>query len=137
VTEVKVRRETATGLLLGLLLALVAAPSERASGDDDLAVVKKAVEEPRALASNLEPREAKSGRPAPRWVKVRIVENGAHKSRVSVSLPLAMVRALGDDFPVEVGSSHLRLCEILRELETGQPLVEVKGKDSTVRVWVE
>ena len=73
----------------------------------------------------------------PQGLKVRIVESGAHKSRVTVNLPLAMVRALGDDFPVDLGSSHLRVSEVLQALESGEPLVEVNSPDSTVRVWVE
>jgi hypothetical protein len=48
-----------------------------------------------------------------------------------------MVRALGDDFPIDMGSTHLRLSEVLKSLESGEPLVEVKKPDTTVRVWVE
>ena len=120
---------------------------EGTPADDDLAVVKKAVAtEPDArpeggvgalrLEGRSQPRPR--SRPAePRWLKVRVVESGAHKSRVTVNLPLAMVRALGDDFPIDLGSSHLRLSEVLQTLESGEPLVEVKSADSTVRVWVE
>ena len=130
------RHDKATGLLLGLLLgmATTGASGERAPGDDDLAVVKKAVVAEPTPAPKTTP---KARSKEPQWLKVRIVESGAHKSRVTVNLPLAMVRALGDDFPVDVGSTHLRLSEVLRTLESGEPLVEVKSPDSTVRVWVE
>ena len=132
------RHETATVLLLGLLLGLATtgAASPRASGDDDLAVVKKAVAtEPAHSRADSAPPRARAREP--QWLKVRIVESGAHKSRVTVNVPLAMVRVLGDDFPVDLGSSHLRLSEVLQTLESGEPLVEVKSPDSTVRVWVE
>lgn len=128
-------RRTAIGLLWGLLLGIPMAGSagERAAGDDDLAVVKKATApEPSPAA-----KESKTRRSEPQWLKVRIVEGGAHKSRVTVNLPLAMIRALGDDLPVDLGSTHLRLSEVLRTLESGEPLALVKSPDSTVRVWVE
>lgn len=130
------RHETPTGLVLGLLLGLAAtgAAGEGARGDDDLAVVKKAVAAEPIPAPKTSP---KARAKEPQWLKVRIVESGAHKSRVTVNLPLAMVRALGDDFPVDLGSSHLRVSEILQALESGEPLVEVNSPDSTVRVWVE
>jgi len=143
------RREKAAGLLVGLLLgmATAGAAGERPAADDDLAVVKKAVapqptpdpKEARArpASGKADPRAEKSRRSEPQWLKVRIVESGAHKSRVTVNLPLAMVRALGDDFPVDLGSTHLRLSEVLRTLEAGEPLVLVKSPDSTVRVFLE
>ena len=142
------RDDTATGLLLVLLLGLATtgSASERASGDDDLAVVKKAVAaeptpSPKMASvgprSTGDPKRPKAQAPPPTWLKVRIVESGAHKSRVIVNLPLAMVRALGDDLPADLGSSHLRLSEVLEALESGEPLVEVISADSTVRVWVE
>jgi len=142
------RNPIATGLLLGVLLGSTTGvrAGEPPTGDDDLAVVKKAVATeptpaPRiALAREGSRSEAGEARPRiaePRWLKVRVVESGAHKSRVTVNLPLAMVRALGDDFPIDMGSAHLRLSEVLKSLESGEPLVEVKKPDTTVRVWVE
>ena len=142
------RYDRATGLFLGLLLGLatLGVSGERAPGDDDLAVVKKAVTAEATPAPQMasaqptpkgEPKAPLARTAAPQWLKVRIVESGAHKSRVTVNLPLAMVRALGDDFPVDLGASHLRLSEVLSALESGEPLVEVKSAESTVRVWVE
>ena len=141
-------QQTATGLFLGLLLGLATAgvAGPRQSADDDLAVVKKAVAPeptpaPKMASARPAPKSdtsAPSARSAaPRWLKVRVVESGAHKSRVTVNLPLAMVRALGDDFPIDVGSSHLRLGDVLQALDSGEPLVEVNKTDATVRVWVE
>jgi hypothetical protein len=76
----------------------------------------------------------------PTWFKVRIVERGPKASRVTVNLPLALVRALGDDFPVDVHCrrcGRIKLSEVLRELTTGQDIVEIDSDDATVRVWVE
>jgi hypothetical protein len=69
---------------------------------------------------------------------VRVVEKGARRAKITVNLPLAVVRVLGDDFPVDVGSRRLRLSEILETLEAGgEPLVQVDDAEASVRVWVE
>jgi hypothetical protein len=54
------------------------------------------------------------------------------------------VRAVGEDLPLDLpcfeGSPHrarITLGEILRTLDAGQELVEVKEDDASVRVWVE
>jgi hypothetical protein len=95
----------------------------------------------------------RSGR-EPQWFKVRVVEKGSKRGRVTINLPLSVVRALGDDWPIEIacGRRHgdrdrdrdhardcpnIRLSEVLRTLDTGQPLVEIDDDDATVRVWVE
>src|SRR5262245_56060880 len=145
------RRQATTAFLLLAVLGLARAgrsqdPVPATSGDDDLALVKKAVasaepvpspipsplptKQPTKSSSKLRPSEG-------RWLKVRVVESGEKKSRVTVNLPLAMVNALGDDFPVKLGATHLRLSEVLASLQSGEPLVEVKSEDATVRVWVE
>jgi hypothetical protein len=85
-----------------------------------------------------------------RWFKVRITEKGAKKARVNVNVPIALVRALGDDFPIDIGrhggwrgdwrggrEKAIRLGEVLATLEAGQSLVEIDDEDSTVRIWVE
>jgi len=57
-------------------------------------------------------------------------------------LPLALVRALGDDMAVpgcaesDTGR-RLTVGEVLRALDTGESLVEIEDEQSTVRVWVE
>ena len=109
---------------------LVLAPevSFAGSADDDLAVVKKAVAEAPAKAEKV------------RWLKVRVVEKAG--KRLSISVPLSVARALGEDWPVNVGcrkSCHNRvtLGELLRSLDAGQDLVQVESDGATVRVWVE
>jgi len=147
-----------------------------ASVEDDLAVVKRAVARQEAPATTPpEAVEAKepvtrvdgkddawerrndarpraSGRDL-RWFKVRITERGAKKARVTVNVPIALVRALGDDFPIDIGGhggwrgrdggwrggreKAIRLGEVLATLESGQSLVEIDDDESTVRIWVE
>ena len=91
-----------------------------ASAEDDLAVVKRAVARRRPRQSRRRPAPARgrrggrggrrdAERPAAstgatlRWFKVRVTEKGAKKARVNVNLPIALVRALGDDFPIDIG----------------------------------
>jgi hypothetical protein len=80
-----------------------------------------------------------SGR-EPRWFKVRIVERGPKPSRVTVNLPIGLVRSLGDDWPLEVHCrecGRIKLSEVLRSLTTGQDIVDIESEDATVRIWVE
>jgi hypothetical protein len=136
------------------LLALVLAGSSARAGsvEDDLTVVKKAVA-PRSQASAgaqaAESQEqekdatrvrARKGK-EPQWLRVRVVEKAGKK--VSVNLPLALVRAMGDDMPIglhcgrEGKGATLTIGEVLRALDSGQDLVQVEDEDAHVRVWVE
>lgn len=136
---VRTRRRVAVA---GLLLACVGPiTAEGGPQDDDLAIVKRGVQSARSESRGTVS-EGGGGktRPVsrPLWLKVRVVEKGARRAKITLNLPLAVVRALGDDFPVDVGSRRLRLSEILQTLEDGgEPLVQVDDEQSSVRVWVE
>ena len=141
---------------------LLAATVFAGAPEDDLAVVKKAVaraQETRPPDSETKVKEflpkaeaspARKG--TPQWLKVRVVEKGSKKGKVSINVPLLLARALGDDFPIDWHCHHrrsedredrkrerceIRLSEVLAALEAGQDLVEVDDDDTTVRVWVE
>ncbi len=133
-------------------VALAASTGWAGSADDDLSVVKKAVssqkqEEPARVAA--EPRmddraPARAKGEKPRWLRVRVVGKTEHKARVSINLPLDLVRALPDDVPIDLhghrfeNEGHrLRISEILKALDTGQSLVEIQDEDATVKVWLE
>ena len=126
----------------------VCVPASWASGalDDDLAVVKKATAGQTAEGAEADkgaPQKAKS--PSPQWLKVRVTEKAGKKAKVSINVPLALVRALGDDCPLDwhfkAGHSgetrKIHLSDLLKALEAGQQIVEVDDEESTVRVWVE
>ena len=128
------------------LLALVLAGSSARAGsvEDDLRVVKKAVA-PRSQAAESHEKDATRSRAGkgkePQWLRVRVVEKAGTK--VSVNLPLALVRAMGDDIPIgphcgrEGKGATLTIGEVLRALDSGQDLVQVDDEDANVRVWVE
>jgi hypothetical protein len=76
---------------------------------------------------------------------VRVTEKGEKQSRLSINLPLSLVRALGDGCPIrwhgtrlgKEGERPVRLSDVLRALESGQNIVEIEDEEATVRIWVE
>ena len=133
--------------VLGLSVSTAAAQGSKPK-EDDLALVKRAVAQ-NAAPTAQRPAEAPSAARAqsrsdePRWFKVRVVDKATGKRKVTVNMPLSLVKALGDDMPVDwpcgEGRIHstLRMSEVLAALESGQDLVQVDDEDSEVRVWVE
>jgi hypothetical protein len=147
------------GALLGLALVVPGAPGE---ADDDLTVVKKAMKQegPTGTRAEKAPEPVEKERPAlrrggkPQWLRVRVVEKQGRK-KVNVNLPLALVRALGDDFDIGVfcgdNDRHgrrrsnredgycppIKLAEVLAALDSGEDLVQVDDEDASVRVWVD
>jgi len=138
-----------TRYLTGFLFVALAVPAAADRAEDDLQLVRKAVassqvvqarppaEEPPAPKAEARPRKGE-----PQWFRVRIQERGGKRAKVSVNLPLGLVRSFGDDWPIAPdGCRKDRHCptlgEVLRSLDSGQSLVEIESDDSTVRVWVE
>jgi hypothetical protein len=123
------------------IFLMAPAASFAGSADDDLAVVKKAVAQSSPPAADPASPRAEPPRSDKkmRWLKVRVTEKAG--KRVSINVPLSVARALGEDWPVDLGcrrgASRVTLGEILRSLEAGQDLVEVDSDDAKVRVWVE
>jgi hypothetical protein len=133
--------------VLGVSVLTAAAQGSKPK-EDDLALVKRAVAQnsaPAALPQAEAPPapRASSRSHEPQWFKVRVVDKATGKKKVTVNMPLSLVKALGDDMPVDFpcgeGRIHstLRMSEVLAALESGQDLVQVDDEDSEVRVWVE
>jgi hypothetical protein len=148
-----------------LALVLAAETTGTRSAEDDLALVKKAVAKgsPTVVAQDAAgtkvdppareaPRATVRNGKEPQWFKVRVSEKkGTKGTKVSVNLPLALVRAMGEDWPLDIhcgracgaerhsGKDRVRLTlgDVLRALDSGQDLVQVDDEDATVRVWVE
>lgn len=158
------RKRLAWGTTALAVAAAVATGIAVASGagpavEDDLAVVKRAVAQSTqavpdtpATSRTQEPeprpeaaRPARTSGKQPNWLKVRVTEKGTSRKKVTVNLPLALVRALDDgDFPINFGCGEkqhrrcsIKLAEVLDALESGQDLVEVDDEDQLVRIWVE
>lgn len=134
-------------LAIGVMAASLAASGLAA--DDDLDVIKRAVNqtEPRS-SSALRVDQAPAAKKAePQWLRVRVNGKGDKKQKVSVNLPLAFVRAVGNDWPLRFGSAchgksevhycSMKLSEVLKTLDSGQDIVEVEDEEQSVRVWVE
>ena len=139
-----------TTLFAGIVLAALAAPAVADRAEDDLQLVKKAVLSAQAAPTRppAEDPAPPAARPAPRkgepqWFRVRVVEKAGKRAKVSVNLPLVLVRSLGDEWPIaergrcREGGHCPTLGEVLRALDSGQSLVEIEDDEATVRVWVE
>jgi hypothetical protein len=141
----------APSMVMGVLL-LAAGPGlahARGPAEDDLAVVRRAVarmDEPSARpTASPAPRSRPARKAEPQWLRVRIKEKDG-KSTVSVNLPLALARLLGDDIPFDgacrrheavEGRRKIRLGDLLASLDSGQDIVQVDSEDGSVRVWVD
>jgi hypothetical protein len=149
-------------LAVSILGAAIAVPAAADRSDDDLQVVKKAVgtqvasssvpraaqEKPRPPAEE-EPMPPQARRPLKssdlKWLHVRVAPKvGGKNGRVSVNVPLGLVKLFGDDWPVPTGPScqrhdrcRLTLGDILRALDSGQTLVDIEDDEATVKVWVD
>jgi len=113
---------------------------------DDLTVVKRAVAQaPPPAAPAVKPAATVPRSGKPQWFKVRVVDKGSKKGRVTVNLPLALVRAFGDTpFDWKCGGAEhparhcsIKVADVLEALEAGQELVEVDDENSIVKIWVE
>ena len=140
-------------LLLCAALGVGLSASALAGGaEDDLQAVKKAVratsesqprppaEDPGGAAAETKPR----AKGEPMWFRVRVVEKANKRARVSVNLPIGLVRAMGDEWPIPSyhGCRKRERCgmtigEVLRALDSGQSLVEIEDDEASVRVWVD
>ena len=112
---------------------------------DDLTVVKRAVAQAPAPAAPVKPAASAPRSGKPQWFKVRVVDKASKKGRITVNLPLALVRAFGDTpFDWRCGGDEhparrcsIKVADVLEALEAGQELVEVDDENSIVKIWVE
>ena len=152
-----IERLVGRSLLACALAVALAAPLAADRGDDDLKAVRRAVQAsaqvPSPAAEKARPAVEEEPMPQARpplrasdlkWLRVRVVPKAGSKAgRVSVNLPIGLVRALGEDWPIPAPGCrhhdrcHVTLGDILRSLDSGQPLVDVEDDEATVKVWVE
>jgi hypothetical protein len=119
------------------VLLMILAPLPVGAADDDLTVVRRAVQN-RVTAAPV------GVRGGARWFRVRIEERDGGKVRVN--LPLPFVRALGgqaDTWPGGFrcaragGPCRLRPSEVLGALDAGQELVRIDDEEASVRIWID
>ncbi len=142
-------------LLLALAVcAAAAAPAAAGNAEDDLQAVRKAVlassdsrarppaEDPGGAVAETKPQPRGQG--GPLWLRVRVVEKAQKRARVSINLPIGLVRGLGDDWPIPSSDGCRKrdrcgatLGAILRALDSGESLVDIEDDEAAVRVWVE
>jgi hypothetical protein len=148
----------AVAVAMAAAAGVVVAAGQGAGPEDDLTVVKRAVAQSTPVAPaeagpvRTEGEEPPSASAPPRrttgkeptWLKVRVTEKGSGRKKVTINLPLALVRAIDDGSPIDFGCGgvrrrhcSIRLAEVLATLEAGQDIVEVDDEDALVRVWVE
>jgi hypothetical protein len=136
-------------LIPPLLLAAAVGWAAEPSAEDDLALVRRAtstVRERRLPEKPVRAVEAPKARRSPTWLKLRIEEKGAKGARIAISLPLNLVRAVGD-WPLgehyrcsgrKSDVCSMRLSRALEALEAGQELVQIEDGDAaTIRIWLE
>jgi hypothetical protein len=135
--------------------AVITSPAVAGNANDDLQAVRKAVlassaSEARPPAEDpagqppAEARPQARGKGEPMWFRVRVVDKSHKRARVSINLPIGLVRSLGDDWPIrsDRGCRKRDRCgatigDLLRALDSGQALVDIEDDEATVRVWVE
>lgn len=150
----------ARGTLTAALALTLGAPRPShglvmAEGEDDLAVVRRAVaaegsgvtprpaEEPRAERAPSR-RSAEPSSAGPHWLRVRVTKK-ITGAKVKVDIPLFIARAVGAEIPLEWGCSRhgrtgdhpMKLGDILDLLDKGQDVVSIDTHDASVRVFVE
>ena len=144
-------------LAFSMLGAAIAVPAAADRTDDDLQAVRKAVQVQAPAAGPEKTRPPAEEEPMPpqarrplkssdlKWLHVRVAPKAGGKSgKVSVNVPLGLVRLFGDDWPIPTGEGcrrhdrcRLTLGDILRALDSGQTLVDIEDDEATVKVWVE
>jgi hypothetical protein len=127
-----------SGILAVFGFAVLSVAASRAEGpDDDLALVKRALQSPAPAPSS----PARSTHA--RWIHVRVEGKGPKKEKVSVNVPLSLIQVLGEDTVTWHGrdadgkKTVCHLADILKSLEAGQHIVEVEDEESTIKVWVD
>ena len=147
-------------LAFSILGVAIAVPTAADRTDDDLQAVRKAVASSSAPASaapqeksrppaEQEPAPPQARRPLKssdlKWLHVRVAPKpGSRNGRVSVNVPLGLVKMFGEEWPIPMGNGcqrhdrcHLTLGDILRALDAGQALVDIEDDEASVKVWVE
>jgi len=127
-------KKLALAILVAMCLGVLAAPIPAAAEDNDFKVIQKAVKRNPAY----EP-----GREA-RYLKILIVDLEHGKERVSVTLPLSLIELIlgctdSRHFKVDNGDCEIDLKALYKDLKKAGParLIELRGEDGLIKIWLE
>ncbi|MEE8587456.1 MAG: hypothetical protein V3T83_21675 [Acidobacteriota bacterium] len=130
--------------LLSLLFACIALSSFSLAGrgisqDEDLAAVMKVVQRAEASASSIPPRKEGQAK-----VIKLLIQHGKEGEKLSLSLPLSWVEWLlemDEDRSLDTwtGDDEIKLKNVLEMLKSmgATELLEIRDKDSLIRIWLE
>lgn len=129
-------KKAAIIILILFVLAVVLPSLLLADGNDDLQKIKKAVKK--------NP-DYKPGQEV-QWFKVLITDNDTGKTKVKVTLPIAVVEAVlacahDNHFKIDDDDCDIDLKELFAELKKHGPMVFIEINDDdenvSVKVWLE
>jgi hypothetical protein len=130
--------------LIGLVVSISGAARAE---DDDLAVVRRAVQiaqntkaPPAAEAQSAKPSRSDEGRVETAWLRIRISEKGDKRGRVSVNVPLSFVEALAyedADRPGKGRHCGVDWTAVVKALRSTRNIVDIEDDEASVRVYVE
>jgi hypothetical protein len=126
-------KRTALVILSVFCLGILAAPAAAANHNDFKAIQKAVKKNP-----TYEPgREAK-------WLKILITDKRDKGERVNITLPLSLVELVlgctdSRHFKVDDGDCEIDLKAIFKDLKKAGPaaLIEIRGEDGLIKVWLE
>jgi hypothetical protein len=121
-------------VLAVFVLAVFVAPFVLAKEDFDLQTVKKAVKKNPQYEKGKEVE----------WFKLLIMDNDDQNERLEITLPIALVDLLfqctkDKRMNIDCGDYDIDLRELYREIKRRGPrtLIEIKGEDGVLKIWME
>ena len=127
-------KKTTFFILLAFISTVFLSPFLLAKEDFDLKTIKKAVKK--------NP-QYKKGREV-QWFKVLIMDNDCKKERLEITLPLSLVDLLFEctkdkKMNIDCGDFDLNLRKLYKEIKRRGPksLLEIRGEDGVLKIWLE
>jgi hypothetical protein len=127
-------KKTSICILIVFVSIIFLSPFVLAEEDFDLKTIKKAVKK--------NPRY-KRGREA-QWFKLLIMDGDCKKDKLEITLPLSLVDLLFEctkdkKMNIDCGDYDLNLRKLYKELRRRGPrsLIEIRGKEGVLKIWLE
>jgi len=121
-------------ILVVVISCLILADLLLSTEDFDLQTIKKAVKRNPRYSTNKEVR----------WFKIVITSDHKKREKIQVTLPLTLVDLFFNctkekELKIDCDDYDLDLRKLYKELKKEGPtsLIEIKGEDATLRIWLE